>query len=102
MAKNRAYDIAKDYRATGNKVMDTVASILIWHQNRKIPLKSISIKEPYYGRFKQEVEKLQGHPLEDEQPLSFNSVNIERGSFLQRSIMLVEKWPVSKPLIHLN
>lgn len=94
MSNKRPYDITRDFKATGNKAIDAVASCLIWHQQRKVALKAVHLKEPYYSWFKMGVELLQGAPLEDGQGLSFNSVEIEKGSRFQVNYILPEPWPV--------
>lgn len=88
----RAYNILTDYRATGNKAIDAVASCIIWHRQRNIALKAIHLKEPYYSWFFMGVEVLQGKPLEDETPLSMDGVQIEKGSRFQSKPILPERW----------
>ncbi|MGN6416137.1 MAG: hypothetical protein ACTHMC_01505 [Pseudobacter sp.] len=93
--KQRAYDITRDYKATGNKAVDGVASCIMWHRERSIALKAIHLKPLLYDQFKIYVEKvLLGKELEDEQPLSMDGVEIEQGSWLQRLAILPERWPI--------
>ena len=82
----------RDYRATGNRAIDGVASCIIWHRQRGIALKAIHLKEMYYDWFRMGVEVLQGKPLEEGQLMQFDGVNIEKGSRLQRSAILAELW----------
>jgi hypothetical protein len=88
----RAYDILRDYRATGNKAIDAVASCIMWHRQRKIALKAIHLKEHYYDWFRTGVEVLQGKRLEDGQLMQFDGVDIEKGSRFQREAILPEVW----------
>jgi len=93
--KQRAYDITRDYKATGNKAVDGVASCIMWHRQRQITLKAIHLKPNLYGQFKLYVEKeLMGKELEPDQPLSMDGVEIEMGSILQVLAILPERWPV--------
>lgn len=91
----RAYDITRDYKATGNKAIDAVASCIIYHRQRRVALKAIHLKQPYYDWFKMGVEVLQGKPLEDDQPLAMDGVDIELGSRFQSKPILPEEWPVT-------
>ena len=97
MAK-RAYNILRDYQPTGNKAIDAVASCIMWHRERNIALKAIHLKQPYYDWFKMGVEVLQGKPLEEDQLLSMDAVEIELGSKFQSKAILPERW-VSAPSI---
>lgn len=88
----RPYDITRDYRPCGNKAIDRVAVCIIWHQQRKIALKAIHLKEMYYDWFRKGVEILQGSRLEDETPLQMYGVNIEKGDRFQTKPILPERW----------
>lgn len=89
---SKKYDITKDYKPCGNRTIDTVASMIIWHRNRKIALKTIYVKQPYYDRFMEGLEKLMGRKLEDGELMSFDAVNIEKASFLQVTPFSAERF----------
>ena len=82
----------RDFRPTGNKAIDGVASCIMWHRERRIALKAIHLKELYYDWFRKGVEVLQGKPLEDGQLMQFDGVNIEKGGRFQRAVILPELW----------
>lgn len=91
----RAYDITRDYKPTGCKAIDAVASCIIFHRQRKIALKAIHLKQPYYDWFKMGTEVLQGKSIEEGQQLSMDGVEIELGSRFQSKSILPEPWPVT-------
>ena len=73
-------------------VLNLIASCILWHQNRKIALKSISLKPALYIKFEQAMWKLNGLPFESGTPFDFMHIRIERGSILQRHEILPERW----------
>jgi hypothetical protein len=84
------YNIARDYKRTGYYVTDAIASCLIWHQHRKIGVKSISLNIVNYYKFLREVEEANGGKIEEGTLLQFNGVDINKGSFRQPISILVE------------
>lgn len=88
----RPFDINRDYVSFGNKAMDAVASCILWHRERRIALKAIFLTQRYYDWFRAGVEVLQGHPLEDGQLMTFDSVNIEKGDRFQSKPILPQTW----------
>lgn len=88
----KRFDLEKDYRPTGNKAMDGVASCILWHRLKKIALRAIFLKQPYYDWFRAGVELLQGKKLEEGQMMTFDSVNIEVGTRFQNEVILPQRW----------
>ncbi|WP_315823014.1 hypothetical protein [Paraflavitalea speifideaquila] len=96
MSTKRPYDITKDFRPTGCKAIDQVASCIIFYQQRCIALKAIHLKEPYYSWFKMGLEVLNGRPMLEGEEMAFNGIDIEKGSRFQTDPILPERWPVSR------
>jgi hypothetical protein len=90
----KPYNILTDYRPENNKVVDSLALIIMQFRKRKLALKAIYVKEPLYGYFKKWVEdeykKVEGKSIPEGSPLSFDKVNIEKGSIFQVNIFQVE------------
>ena len=72
-----------EYKPCGNPVIDRVANIIACARANQQPIKTISMKPLYYEWFKSGVQTLMGKPLEPEQQLQFDGVDIEKGSIYQ-------------------
>ena len=88
----KSYNILTDYKATGNKAIDAVASCIMWHRKRRLALKAIYLKPMYYDWFKRGVEILQGRELLEGELLNMDAVNIEKGSTFQSKPILPKLW----------
>lgn len=97
MGQKKPYNILTDYVPTGCKAIDAVASCIMFHRERKIALKAIHLKQPYYDWFKVGTEILQGRKLEEGELMAMDGVDIELGSRFQSKTILPELWPVQKP-----
>lgn len=88
----KPYNILTDYKSVGNKAIDAVASCICWHRERKIALKAIFLTEIYYDWFRAGIEVLNGGPLQEGQQMTFDAVNIEKGSSFQSKPILPQRW----------
>ena len=90
----KPYDITKDYKPSGNGIVDMLAICIISHRKNRIGLKTIYLKEPFYSKFKdwitKEYQRVEGTPFPEGAPLSFDKVDIEKGSRFQLDAMSVE------------
>jgi hypothetical protein len=91
---NKPYNILTDYKGSGNNIVDAIALCIMYHRKKKIGLKAIHLKPPVYDQFKKwfikEYEVTQGKKFSEEILISFDKVDIEKGSIFQSNPILPE------------
>lgn len=83
------YDFNK-YEQTHNKMIDLVANVISLARDRNEPIKALHLKPYNYEWFKSGVQTLMNRPLEVDELLEFDSVNIELGSKFQSKTIVIE------------
>lgn len=78
------------YKSSGNPAIDLVANIVCEARAKQKPLKAIHLKPLFFDWFKGGVEILNGKPLLEDQGMQFDSVNIEKGTFYQSKMAILE------------
>jgi hypothetical protein len=93
---NKPYNILTDYKPSGNTICDSLAICIMEHRKKRIAIKTIHLKDPYYSKFRAWVEyeyrKVEGVPYPEGAPLSFDKVNIDLASKLQVNPVSVETY----------
>jgi hypothetical protein len=103
----KPYDILTDFKGSGDNTVDAVALCIMHHRKKKIGLKAIYLKQPFFDRFRNWVAKgykeTEGKEMDPESPLSFDHVNIEKGSIFQSKPILAEQFDdFSRNMLKLN
>jgi hypothetical protein len=80
--KPRTYFDYSEYDKTYNKAIDMVAACIGHYRQFKKPLKTIYLKPQLFDLFRKGVEVMMKREIEPGELLQFDSVNIERGSYL--------------------
>lgn len=99
METPRIYFDYSEYDKTYNKAIDMVAACIGHYRQFGKPLKTIYLKPQLFDLFKKGVEVLMSRELEEDEPMMFDSVNIERGSYLMvGKEIYVDFWSAEKVL----
>lgn len=95
----RTYFDYSQYDKTGNKAIDMVAACVGHYRQFLKPLKTIYLKPQLFDLFKKGAEVLAKREFEDGELMQFDSVNIERGSYLMvGKDLYVDFWEAEKVL----
>ena len=79
----------KEYKATGVRAVDAVAACIAWHREKQIPIKAIDLRPMAYEQFEYYFKDLMG---EDYGGITWDGVEIRKGSILQTTSLLPELW----------
>lgn len=104
----KPYNILKDYRATGNKAVDGVASCIMYHRERKIALDTIWLSHKYFDWYAAGISVLCGLKPFDRDGLReqgvlgetengdlyflMDNVKIMKGNRFQTKSIIPQKW----------
>lgn len=83
------YDFSK-FEPTHNTAIDRCANLIACARETQKAVKALHLTPIYYEWFKSGVQTLMNKPLEDEQQLEFDGVNIEKGDRWQSKSILIE------------
>lgn len=92
------YDFNK-YEQTHNKMIDLVANVISLARDRNEPIKALHLKPMNYEWFKSGVQTLIDRPLEADELLEFDSVNIEKGSKFQSKTIVIEYYERQQAIV---
>jgi hypothetical protein len=92
------YDFNK-YEQTHNKMIDLVANVISLARDRNEPIKALHLKPMNYEWFKSGVQTLIDRPLEADELLEFDSVNIELGSKFQSKTIVIEYYERKQAIV---
>jgi hypothetical protein len=82
-----------NYEPTYNKAIDQCANLIAVARENLNPLKALHLSPIYYDWFKGGVQTLMGRPLQEDERLEFDGVNIEKGSKYQSKSIILEYYP---------
>jgi hypothetical protein len=92
------YDFNK-YEPTHNKMIDLCANVISLARERNEPIKALHLKPMNYEWFKSGVQTLLNRPLEVEELLEFDGVNIELGSKFQSKTIVIEYYERQQAIV---
>lgn len=92
---NNNYNYSQ-YEPTYNKALDLVGNLVGCARHNREALKAIHLKPIYYEWVRSGVQTLMNKDLEEDQPLQFDGVNIEKGSKFQTKIALLEYYETER------
>jgi hypothetical protein len=82
-------DNFSNYVPTGCKPIDECANIIACARERMMPIKEIILRPAYYEWFKSGLQTLMGKPLQLDQKMELDGVNIEKGTIYQTKMYVV-------------
>jgi len=83
------FDFSK-YERTYNKAIDECASIIGIARDNNLPVKALHLKPIYFEWFKAGVQTLMNRPLNEDENMQFDGVNIEKASKFQTKNIVIE------------
>ena len=83
------FDFSK-YERTHNTAIDQCASIIGVARDRNVGIKALHLKPIYFEWFKSGVQTLMNRPLNEDEKLQFDGVDIEKGSVFQSKNISIE------------
>jgi hypothetical protein len=78
------------YNPTFNTAIDLCANLISCARKNQKAVKALHLSPMYYEWFRSGVQTLMNRPLEPDELLEFDSVNIEKGSKFQSKNIIVE------------
>ena len=84
-----------NYKPTYNSAIDYCVNLIACARRNNMPIKALHLSPMYYEWFRSGVQTLMDKPIDADQPLMFDGVDIEKGTKFQRHAVLPEYYQLN-------